>query len=411
MTAAWGAMVRPRCLEIRRIPGGASFSQMGFGSSPAFTPKLSAVYLENSNSTRVCASVVVCASLGASLGAPISALPFACRAINSSSTRSRTFSSSSSLIFQRASLSRGGDIAARISRMPQVAAAPLAVACKARDAACLSKLESGGRLGLVEGGCKLCACVCVKSSRHERLRELLQQQQQSVAGDMRGRRVSRRKNLCQQQQQQQEEQEERQRLEVQRAQQELGLVLQKETAVLNLENIYLSWMRNALLATSCAMIAYSLNDWHSSISGTALLSIGGLCLLLGSVRVLLALPRIASQCERVRHLQQQRQQQQHFPGTQQHRRFSSNRPCGPAGVAGGPLVITQWFTHMAVPLQMVIITCVWVFWLVAASGVAGSLPPEAKTILSPFVFQRTLRFFSRNSSLAQNSIETRDREF
>lgn len=44
--------------------------------------------------------------------------------------------------------------------------------------------------------------------------------------------------------------------------QQLGLAIQKESFLLNFENVYLSWMRNGLLATSCAMIAYSLNDWY-----------------------------------------------------------------------------------------------------------------------------------------------------
>ncbi|KAL8429094.1 hypothetical protein ACSSS7_006775 [Eimeria intestinalis] len=433
--AAWGALVRPRRLELRKVQRGASLSLLGFGSSSLLTPGLSSVYLQKSSTPAPASVLLLTCCWGTPLGALNSTpVPIECRTFIRSSKSSRTFcsssnsnsnsnsSSSSSLIMQRATLCEMGGLGAlSSSRMPHPKAAPLAAACKARSAVYLSQLES--RHAELEGVLQ----QQLHQQQHYRLQEYqqqlqqhqqqqLQQQQQSVAADLRGRRMSRR-NHQQQQQQQEEEVVKMQRLSaVQRAQQELSLALQRESAVLNLENIYLSWMRNALLATSCAMIAYSLDDWHTSISGAALLSIGGVCLVLGSVRVLSVLPRMAAHSKRMRHLQQQQHhhQQQHkhqqqLPGVEKHRgrRSSSSHPedsrsappaaaagdaagdaaaaSGAVGAAGagaaaerGPRAIAQWFAYMAVPLQMLAIACIWILWLVAACGVAGGLPLEAK---------------------------------
>lgn len=173
--------------------------------------------------------------------------------------------------------------------------------------------------------------------------------------------------------------------------QQLGLSFHKESTLLNLENIFLSWMRNALLATSCSMIAYSLNDWYSSVSGMALLSIGGVCLLVGTIRLLVLLPRVASHCRFVHRLQCQWQQQQLM---QRH-----ETSCMSSG--NGSQKFRDWTADVTVALQMFVVISTCFLWAVAATGVAGNFSPEMRNVISPFVCQRTLRSFEREPSNPQ----------
>lgn len=181
--------------------------------------------------------------------------------------------------------------------------------------------------------------------------------------------------------------------QIQQQMQQLGLLFQKDTTFLNLENIYLSWMRNGLLATSCAMIAYGLNDWHASVSGMALLSIGGVSLLLGSVRFVLVLPQIAAHCKHARNLRlcwQQLQQPQHL-----HRQdisHTTKRRHEP-----------DWVTDISVAVHLFVVASVWLLWVVAATGIAGNLPPETRSIISPLVFRRTLRWLESESAQPSDS--------
>ncbi|KAL8427414.1 hypothetical protein Efla_007017 [Eimeria flavescens] len=332
---------------------------------------------------------------------------------SSSSSGCLSCATGSSCVFQRLRPRAEGRFAAACraasfaAKCREADAATAAAAAAAAAAACQPQRKGPSLPDLL--------CVSAVSSRkHQQAQQqlqqlLLQQQQQQQTEEAQltlrffGRgRFARRRLQQQQQKQHQQHQQQHGREEennvqqqgLQQAQQELGLVLQKESALLNLENIYLSWMRNALLATSCAMIAYSLNDWHSSVSGAALLSIGGVFLMLGSLRILLVLPQMSSHCKRIQQLQQrwnlqlhpQRQQQQQLGLVQQQLLWN--------GRAGRGSLQSRWTLDIAFCCQLLIISSVLLLWLLAASGVAASLPPEAKDVLSPVVFRRTLRFFA-----------------